>query len=173
MISASDREATPEASRELSFEAFFEAEYSRLVRAMYLLAGSVADGEDLAQEALARMYERWERVQRMESPQGYLFRIAFNLNRKRVRSLLLMSRRIPLFAGDSADPANVAEVRSDVLRAVMALPPKQREVLVLVDLLDMTTDQVARFLDVRSGSVRTRLHRARTSFKRLIGEGYE
>jgi RNA polymerase sigma-70 factor (ECF subfamily) len=173
MTGTTDVGAATEIGRGLNFEWFFEAEYPRLLRAMYLLTGSVAEGEDLAQESFARIYERWEQVARMESPGGYLFRTAFNLNRRRVRGLLAMSRKIRLLAADSSDPADQTVARSDVLRAVMALPPKQRETLVLVELLEMSPDEVARLIGVRSGSVRTRLHRARASFKRLIGEGYE
>jgi hypothetical protein len=54
-------EATTEVAQESSFERFFTDGYVRLVRAMYLLTGSMAEAEDLAQEAMARVYERWER----------------------------------------------------------------------------------------------------------------
>jgi DNA-directed RNA polymerase specialized sigma24 family protein len=50
------------------FRAFFEHERVRLVRATLLLTGNVAEAEDLAQEALARVLERWDRVSEMESP---------------------------------------------------------------------------------------------------------
>jgi RNA polymerase sigma-70 factor (ECF subfamily) len=109
----------------------------------------------------------------MESPEGYAFRIALNLNRRRIRRLLLIARRGPFGAEESPDPAAQAEAKSDVLRAVVALPAEQREVLVLADLLEMTPEEIARSLRVRSGSVRVRLHRTRASFKRFLGEGYE
>ena len=53
---------------ELSFEEVFSTEYRRLVQAVYLVCGSLAEAEDIAQESLARAYERWERIARMESP---------------------------------------------------------------------------------------------------------
>ena len=45
-----------------SFERFFEVEYPRLARALLLLTGDPREAEDLAQEALARAFERWARV---------------------------------------------------------------------------------------------------------------
>jgi DNA-directed RNA polymerase specialized sigma24 family protein len=42
------------------FSTFFEAEYERLFQAMYLMCGNKSDAEDLAQEAMARAFERWE-----------------------------------------------------------------------------------------------------------------
>src|SRR6266511_5328092 len=61
------------------FSTFFEAEYERLFQAMYLMCGNKADAEDLAQETMARAFERWDRVQAAETPIGYVFQIAFNL----------------------------------------------------------------------------------------------
>ena len=58
----------------LGFEAYFQAEYPSLVRALYLLTGDQDEAEDLAQAAMARVYERWDRVRVMESPAGYVYR---------------------------------------------------------------------------------------------------
>jgi DNA-directed RNA polymerase specialized sigma24 family protein len=52
---------------ELGFEEFFQAEYSGLVRSLYLLTADLGEAEELAQEAMARACERWERVKHMES----------------------------------------------------------------------------------------------------------
>jgi DNA-directed RNA polymerase specialized sigma24 family protein len=43
-----------------------------------------AEAEDVAQEAMVRGYERWDRVQRADSPAAYVFRTTLNLNRKRI-----------------------------------------------------------------------------------------
>lgn len=53
-----------------SFEEFFEAEHVRLGRALYLLTGSTAEADELSQEAFVRVYERWDRVRDMTSPEG-------------------------------------------------------------------------------------------------------
>src|SRR5947208_2823521 len=73
------------ATAEAEFEALFTAHYLRLAKAMYLLVGDRGEAEDLAQEALGRLYERWGRVRGMDSPVGYLYRTAMNLARKRAR----------------------------------------------------------------------------------------
>lgn len=50
------------------FDAFFHAEYERLVRSLRLLLRSHQDAEDVAQESFVRVLERWDRVALMESP---------------------------------------------------------------------------------------------------------
>jgi hypothetical protein len=45
----------------LGFEAFFQAEYERLLRTMFVHCRSRSEAEDLAQETMARVFERWDR----------------------------------------------------------------------------------------------------------------
>jgi len=78
----------------LGFEAFFQREYPGLVRALYLLTADLPEAEDLAQETMARVYEKWDRVGRMDSPGGYVYRVAVNLNRQRLRHLAVRARRL-------------------------------------------------------------------------------
>ena len=48
----------------LEFEEFFSAEYPGLVRGLWLLTADLAESEELAQEAMARAYERCDRIGR-------------------------------------------------------------------------------------------------------------
>ena len=151
------------------FGEFFGREYARLARACLLLTGSPAEAEDLAQDALARVYARWDEIGSMDSPEGYLFRTALNLNRKRLRRLAVRARHLgPVARRDELD---VAEERLDVLRAVAALSRGQREAVVLVEWLDLDIDEVAELLGIASTSVRGRLHRARRSLRERFGGG--
>lgn len=149
------------------FGEFFSREYSRLARACLLLTGNAAEAEDLAQEAFVRVLGRWDEVASMESPDGYLFRTALNLNRKRLRGLAVRARR--LRHSVPRDELDVAEDRLDVLRAVAALPRGQREALVLVEWLDLDIREVAQILGIATASVRGRLHRARSTLRERFG----
>ncbi len=154
------------------FEAFFRSEYPRLVRAVYLLSGARAEAEDVAQEAMARVYERWERVRAMDAPDGYLYRVALHLERRRRYRLGVQARKLRPTGREPADPAVVAEARSDVLRALLALPRADREVLVLAGWLGLDGSQAAAVLRVKPSTARARLSRARARFRTELGEGY-
>jgi RNA polymerase sigma-70 factor (sigma-E family) len=150
----------------VEFETFFRAEALSLGRALYLLTGDRAEAEDLVQEAMARTYERWDRVRRMDSPSGYVYRAALNLHRRRFRR----SRLVPFPSSPpAADPAEVAGLRSDVHRALQSLTRQQREALVLVEWLGFDSEEAASILGIRASSVRTRLHRARTALRTQLG----
>jgi len=159
------RDDVDEHAGPLEFDAFFERESGRLFQAMFLATGNRAEAEDLCQEALARAYERWDRIRRMDSPAGYVYQTAFNLHRKRIRR-----RRDPVAAPESPpDPGSVAELRDQILRALRALPVTQQEALLLVEWVGMTAEEAGGVLGIDASSVRGRVHRARSTLRERFG----
>src|SRR2546429_6899384 len=75
------------------FEAFFEGERDGLFGALVLITGDRHEAEELAQDAFLALWERWDRVSRMENPTGYLYRTAMNAFRKRRRRAAVAVRR--------------------------------------------------------------------------------
>ena len=156
--------ATSTAVAVRQFDEFFEQQHVRLARALFLLTGSVAEADELAQEALVRVYERWDRVGRMESPEGYLFRTALNLHRSRVRWLTSRARQL-FEPTPSADPADVVQHRDSIARALESLPEGQRGAVVLVEWLGMDQEDAAKALRIKPGSLRSRLSRAKAALR--------
>jgi RNA polymerase sigma factor (sigma-70 family) len=152
---------------DLGFGDFFAQHNERLVRACVLLTGSPNEGEDLAQEAMARVLERWDRVSEMDYPGGYLYRTALNVHRKALRRLAVAARR--QVTRDPPDDPDATDRRLDLLRAIRSLPRAQREALVLVDWLGYSAEEAGRLLGVEAASVRGRLHRAREGLRQRYG----
>jgi RNA polymerase sigma-70 factor (ECF subfamily) len=151
----------------LPFEAFFLEHHTRLVRACLVLCGDPAEAEDLAQEAMARALERWDRVSGMDDPEGYVYRTALNLHRNALRRLARAARR--QIAPVPTDEWETADRRLDLLRAIRSLPRTQREVLTLVEWLGYTAEQAGAMLGIDAASVRGRLHRARQALRERCG----
>jgi RNA polymerase sigma-70 factor, ECF subfamily len=152
----------------LTFEDFFIAEHERLFKALYMLTGNREEADDLAQEALLRTYERWDRVGAMDSPVGYMYRTAMNLYRNRLRGLLVRARRT-FAAVPEEDPSGPLSASHDVRNAVAQLPRSQREALVLVDWLGLGSEEAGQVLGIEASSVRGRLHRAHATLRQLLG----
>src|SRR4051812_5976583 len=152
----------------LDFESFFRLEYPKLAKALVLLVGDAFEAEEIAQETMTRVLERWDRVGAMESPAGYAYRTALNLQRKRIRRLAVRAKRrfadVPV-----ADVGPDAGDRRDVQVALAAIPEGQRAALILVDWLDMDAEEAAGVLGIKPGSVRVRLHRARSALRDSLG----
>jgi RNA polymerase sigma factor (sigma-70 family) len=150
-----------------SFEAFFEVEHDRLFGALVLVTGNRHDAEELMQEAFLRLWARWDLVQSLANPTGYLYRTAMNLlrmRRRRARTLLRLA--VPLrphrdaFAG--------VDARADVTRALARLTERQRAALVLTELLGMPADEAARILRVRPSTVRSLATQARSALRKIL-----
>lgn len=156
------RDAEPDADLERSFERFFAEENERLGRALYLLTGDAAEAEELGQEAMVRVLERWDRVGHMDSPAGYLYRTALNLHRSKLRRL---RRSLVNGAGATVDPIGAVEDRDELGRALDGLPLDQRTALILVEWLGLSASEAAPILGIEPVSVRVRITRAKRALR--------
>ncbi len=172
MVDPTSLSAVREAVETQSFEEFFLEVHERLFQALFLLTGDRSEADDLAQEALLRAYERWDRVGAMESPAGYVYRTALNLYRSHVRRLVVRARRV-LGAVPVEDPSAAVAASHDVRAALAQLPRGQREALILVEWLGLGSEAAGRMLGIDPSSVRGRLHRARRSLRDLLGDSDE
>ena len=90
------------------FDEFVEDEHQRLYKALYFVTGSREDAEDLAQEAFLKLWERWDQIDRIADPTGYLFRVALNGFRMRRRRAAMALRRL---APIRAEPDEFVEAK--------------------------------------------------------------
>jgi RNA polymerase sigma-70 factor (ECF subfamily) len=148
----------------LEFAVFFRDEYRKLFHALVLTCGDRGEAEDIAQDAFVTVFDRWDRVGAMSSPGGYVFTVAFNEHRRRGRRAVRWRRHHQQV--ELADDASVAAVaRADVQRALQQLTREQRDALVLVELVGLTSDEAAKILGVDASAVRARVHRARLKLR--------
>jgi RNA polymerase sigma-70 factor (sigma-E family) len=150
----------PSADRQ-GFEEFVLARRAALLRTAYLLTGSHADAEDLVQVALLRCVPRWKRI--ADRPEPYVRQVLAreSISRWRARRWRETSvAEVP----DQPSPAAPAVERMALRSALMALPPRQRAVIVLRYYDDLTEKQTAAMLGIAVGTVKSQ---ARDGLARL------
>jgi RNA polymerase sigma-70 factor (sigma-E family) len=151
-----------------AFREFFAGEYSRLCWLGFLLIGSRAEGEELAQEALVRIWWRWRLGRRPADPARYARRVLVNRQRSLLRRAAVEARSLARIRPVEVPPAGTE--RAMVLwEAVQALPPRQRAVLVLRYREDLPEAEVARLLGVPVGTVKSASHRALARLRQRLG----
>lgn len=155
----------PTAPNAGDFEMFFEAEHERLLRALFVVTGSAEEADDLMQDAFVAVWERWDRVGTMQDPTGYLYRVAMNRFRSKLRAAKTAARRV-MRADPQPDLFQAVEDRDLVVRALAALSDRQRAALVLIDLLDFDSEAAAHVLGIKPSTVRALASQGRTALRK-------
>jgi len=141
----------------------FEAVYRSSYRAMIGLARTVladtGDAEEVVQEAFARCYVRWGRIEGRDDPLPYVRSAVMNLCRSRLRRKAAPLRAVT--EAPSAEDHAVEHDRNERLVAALGrLPVRQREVVALRYFGQLSTDETAAALGIATGTVKVHLHRA-------------
>jgi RNA polymerase sigma-70 factor (ECF subfamily) len=148
----------------------------RLRRFAAGLSGSAQEGDDIVQAACLRALERhyqWEPGTRLDS---WMFRIIRNLwldGRKSAWNRLVHSDDAAMSAAPGGSLEREIEARNELAlarKAIAALPPQQREVLMLVTVEGQSYEAAADTLGIPLGTVMSRLARARVAVARSVRE---
>lgn len=144
----------------LTFEEYAGGAWPSLYRYAYLLTGSHADAEDLAQQTLLKAYGAWSKVVRADSPTAYVRRTLTNtyLSQKRPKASRLEVLTDEPPESRAAPPGT--EDRMLLWPHVKSLPPRQRAVVVLRYYEDLSEQQIADVLGCSTGNVKSTAHRA-------------
>lgn len=148
---------------ETDAEAFCGAMIDRLVGSMALYVGDRPLAEEIAQEALARAWERWDQVGTMDSPEAWVFATARNLARRRL-TRRAMERRVSALRNHPAPPPDVAEAVA-VRSAVAALPERQRATVIARYFLGLSIAETAGLMGCAEGTVKAATHQALSSLR--------
>jgi RNA polymerase sigma-70 factor (sigma-E family) len=145
--------------RRADFENFVAQNTDALVRTAYLIVWDLPEAEDLVQEALLKVARRWHRVRRMEHPVAYARRILVNLAlggaERRSRRRQELTGEALADRHDQRTESNPVETQDELMRALAALPPRQRTVLVLRYFLDLPEAEVAAAMKCSLGTVKS------------------
>jgi RNA polymerase sigma-70 factor (ECF subfamily) len=141
------------------------------------MLGNAAEAEDVAQEALMRVWTHAPRWQPLAQFRTWLTRIVVNLclDRKRRAPWVALEE-----AGDIVDPAPGAGEQAEtferertVAAAIDKLPPRQREAIMLTYGEGLSNAQVAEVLDTTVSAVETLLVRGKQNLRRTLGDAIE
>ena len=139
------------------------------------MTGSIADGEDVVQDTLARAYYELSELKELPPLRPWLFRIAHN---RAIDYLRRYERRMsePLdaameLAADAALEPDSALARQDAVRTAISrfleLPPAQRSCVILKDVLEHSQEEISAMLELSIPAIKAALHRGRARLREL------
>lgn len=149
---------------------------ARVYRLAYRLTGNTHDAEDLTQDVFIRVFKSLHRFQ-PGTFEGWLHRITTNLfldgarRKQRIRFDGLGENADDRLASSERQPHDLiddGELDHDVAAALGALAPEFRACVVLCDIEGLSYDEIAEVLDVKIGTVRSRIHRGRSQLRQAL-----
>lgn len=143
-------------STERSFTEFYVAHRDSVYRAVLVATRNPHRAEDAAQEAFTRAYDRWDSVRQHERPHAWVTRVALNVATSWWRRHRREQGRPP----DRPAKPDIRPMDDDLVRLVWALPKRQRQVVALRVLADLSVADTADALGMAEGTVKATLHRA-------------
>jgi RNA polymerase sigma-70 factor, ECF subfamily len=181
------RDSTTAAAVPAELERAFEELRPELVGYSYRMLGSPFEAEDAVQETFVRAWRAFDGFEGRASLRSWLYRIATNVcldmlngRERRARPMDLGPAQEPIDANlntmpeatwiqPAPDPAVVTEARETTRLAIIAalqhLPPRQRAVLILCEVLRWRASEVAELLETSVASVNSALQRARATLE--------
>lgn len=141
------------------FERWYLTQHPRIVRALTVVARDGDLGAEAAAEAFSRAYQRWDQLAEASNPDGWVYRVAVNVLRRRLRRQAVearLLRRVP-----AAEVTLPPEVRPELWAAVAELPTRQREAIALRYVADLSEREVAEAMGIALGSASACLAAAR------------
>jgi RNA polymerase sigma-70 factor (sigma-E family) len=158
--------------RAAAFEQFFETHHRDLARYAYLLTGDRDLADDITAEALTSTWTHWDRVQAADSPIAYVRRTVANLAagrvRRAVRDRTLLARLGRQLPSTQSTPDRDVPAAVDIESALMRLPLRKRQCVVLRYCLDLSEAETASQLRISVGTVKSQTSKGVAELERLL-----
>jgi RNA polymerase sigma factor (sigma-70 family) len=150
----------------IGFEKFYEEHKDRVLRAVFVSSGDFHAAEDAVSDAFTKACMHWRRLQDHPAKVAWVTKTAVNS----LRSSWRRSRKITVakLPEESTPPDEPMDAR--LFGAVLRLPERQRQVIGLRVLLDLSTADTASVLDIAPGTVTAHLSRALSSLREELLE---
>lgn len=157
----------PAEERLSDFEAFVRSNEAAIISLALVYSGNPEDAHDLAQETFARVWENWERLASHVNREAWSRRVLHNLAMSKWRRLKLERRHSTAAVPATAVGPDASHL--DIIARINQLSARERQALVLHDVIGLSVDEVAAEMRVPAGTVRSWLHRARSSLAAGLG----
>lgn len=153
----------------MAYREFAAAQLHSLLRPAYYLTGSWHEAQDLVQSSLVKMYLAWPRLGPDVDRHLYARKVLVNTYRAGLRPAWRRREALsPEPPGDAYDPEGQTEERDYQRALLMTLPPRQRAVIVLRYLQDLSIQQTAECLGVSAGTVKSQTSDALAALRQAI-----
>ncbi|WP_231123811.1 RNA polymerase sigma factor [Nocardioides sambongensis] len=160
-------------SADEAIERLYLDHWDQLVRVSYLMVRDLGRAEEIVQDSLVALHQRWDRLEDHAHAVAYLRQSVMNRSRSALRHRSVVQRFLerqstPTTAPSAEVPLLVADRRRRVLDALDRLPRRQREVLTLRYYLELSEAEIAATLGISKGAVKSHASRGSAALRTVL-----
>ncbi len=155
-------------NNQTDFETWYRELHPKVGTSLAYSFGDVGLAQTSTDEAFTKAFERWNRVSRMESPDAWVYKVAYNHARRRLRRRAFEER---LLASQRVD--HVEAPAGELWHVVAGLPPRQRQAVVLRHVGQLREREIADAMGISRGAVSATLRSAHAVLRARIGEPHD
>ncbi|SHG49631.1 sigma-70 family RNA polymerase sigma factor [Ornithinibacillus halophilus] len=164
---------------EEAIETIMDAYGDEIKRLVFTYMNNSADTDDVTQEVFVTVYQKLNTFQGKSSLKSWIYSIAINKCKDHLRSWQSRNKRLKEKLMQSAQPGEQdvdtpeeqtikQSESSKLLKQVMELPVRYREVIILFYFKELSTKEISNVLNTKEATVRTRLNRGREKLKKCL-----
>lgn len=156
------------------FDTFYATSSRRVLAHVAMMVGSQAEAEDSVAEAYLRAWNRWHKISRYENPEAWVRQVAYRhavstwrkaVNRLYAHRRDTSDRNADVLSLDHVGPDHVA-----IVAALRRLPARQRQVIVLYHLVDLSVAEIHQETGIPVGTITTWLARGRQAMAAYLSD---
>ncbi|MBN2324031.1 MAG: sigma-70 family RNA polymerase sigma factor [Spirochaetes bacterium] len=162
-------------SHDNGFETFFKRHQNIVYRVILGYVRECETAEDLTVEAFMKVFERWDRVRTMKSPEGYLVRTGINC----AKTFLRGQRRqcdVAVTGRESGGKRDSPELlffrnekRREIEKALLGITQRERNVIIMKDMGGRTLAEISHMLGIKLPTVKSLYRRGKKKLVRKLG----
>lgn len=159
------------------FSLIYDRHYRRIFRIAYGMTGNFVSAQDLSQEIFIRAFQQLDKFSFLSKFSTWFYRLAYNyslnyrLKTDRREDQMPEDENLDIFS-DQRTPADDVLIRSQlqsqIHTALLSLKPKLRLVVILRDIEGLTYEEVGEQMNLSTGTVASRLNKARSILSRKL-----
>lgn len=157
----------------VGFDELYQTQWWPMLRLATGLVDQVAVAEDVVQDAFASLYRRWDSLRDPQAAAGYLRTSVVNGSRNALRRRIVARKHLQVLSDDTvegADHTTVLTAEHQLVRAALAeLPSRQREVLTLRYIAELSDAEIAEATGLSLGGVRSASSRGLAALRTSLG----
>lgn len=161
---------------ESDYDFYIEPLKKQMIRSIWRIVRNVADAEEILQDAFEKIWKQMKKIKKHPNPRPLILRIcicsSYDFLRKKIRERQRLKSSDTLeravISDTSQDDLVSSEIELEIGKAIIQLPRKQAEAVMMHFVQDQSYEEIAQSMECSETTVRTHVERGRKKLRKIL-----